>query len=92
MWESELASSAKEHAKTLASSSRNGAGAIPSVRLRVRCWSVSYWDDVAGTRLMFAALRSRSVPTSIGRSLGERPAQGQTRYTVLMGILAGWLR
>src|SRR5262249_12198229 len=49
-----------------------------------------HWDDVAGTRLMFVALRS-AVRADIDRQIGwaKDQVKRQTRYTALTGILAG---
>src|SRR5262249_18142295 len=49
-----------------------------------------HWDDVAGTRLMFAALRS-TVSADIDRQIGwaKDQVKRQTRHTLVTAILAG---
>ena len=83
---SELASAAKDRAKTFASelegiARRNPLGTIAGALLI---------GDVAGTWLMFAALRC-AVSADIDRQIGWAKDQlkRQTRYTAVTGIIAG---
>src|SRR5262249_3345228 len=86
---SELASATKEHAKTLASE-LEGMAQSPRHDCGCAAGRCHHWDDVAGARLMFAALRS-AVRADIDQQIGWAKDQlkRQTRYTALMGILAG---
>src|SRR5262249_52159348 len=69
-----------------------GYGAAQSTRYDRGCAAgrCHHWDDVAGTRLMFAALRS-AVHADIDRQIywAKGQVKRQARYTALMGILAG---
>src|SRR5262249_7570611 len=81
-----------------------GQGARKDLRIRARGYGAAqspghdcgcaagrchHWDDVAGTRLMFAALHS-AVHADIDRQIGWAKDQikRQTRYTALTGILS----